>query len=378
MNSTDILIIGGGLVGCATAHYLARTGASVTLAERFDLNTRASGANAGSIHLQIPYPEFTGKGRAWAETFAPVLPMMMRSIELWKTLDEDLGETVGFAQTGGVIAARTAGQMQAIARKAELERRHGVETQMLDGPALRRLAPYLSATTIGGAWCPPEGKADPLVATLALARAARRHGARILTDTAVLGLERDRAGFRVQLAREALRAGQVINAAGADAGRIAAMLGVDVPVEGFPLQVSVTEPAAPLVRHLVYSAAGKLTLKQMSNGSCVIGGGWPSHSRQDGRLSVDDAALAANLALAAETVPALAAARVVRTWTATVNGTADWRPLIGEVPGVKGFYLALFPWMGFTAGPVTARLTADLVLGRRPEFDLRPLDLRCR
>jgi len=60
----------------------------------------------------------------------------------------------------------------------------------------------------------------------------------------------------------------------------------------------------------------------------------------------------------------------VRTWPAIVNGTADWRPLIGEAPGRPGFFLALFPWMGFTAGPLTGKVVADLVLGRRPDVDL--------
>ena len=66
----------------------------------------------------------------------------------------------------------------------------------------------------------------------------------------------------------------------------------------------------------------------------------------------------------------LAEARITRSWPAIVNGTADWRPVIGEVPGRPGFFVSLFPWMGFTAGPIAARITAELVLGRRPSVDL--------
>ncbi len=76
------------------------------------------------------------------------------------------------------------------------------------------------------------------------------------------------------------------------------------------------------------------------------------------------------MAMAAGVVPAVAGARALRSWTAWVNGTADWRPIIGEAPGHPGFFLALFPWVGFSAGPMTARVTADLVLGRPPAMPL--------
>ena len=79
---TDVLIIGGGLVGCAAAYFLAREGAEVVLIERFDLNTQASGSNAGSIHAQIPHEPFVQNGDEWARTFAPTIPLMMRRSSL--------------------------------------------------------------------------------------------------------------------------------------------------------------------------------------------------------------------------------------------------------------------------------------------------------
>jgi glycine/D-amino acid oxidase-like deaminating enzyme len=137
----------------------------------------------------------------------------------------------------------------------------------------------------------------------------------------------------------------------------------------------VTEPVGPLVPHLVYSAARKLSLKQAPNGGLIIGGGWPARIRPDGGLVTDPRSLTGNMATAAEVVPAVAAVRALRSWTATVNGTADWRPVIGQAPGAPGFFLALFPWMGFSAGPMTARVTADLVLGRPPRVDLRGISV---
>jgi glycine/D-amino acid oxidase-like deaminating enzyme len=148
------------------------------------------------------------------------------------------------------------------------------------------------------------------------------------------------------------------------------MLGIALEIDGFPLQVTVTEPIAPLIPHLVYSAAGKLTLKQVANGGCIIGGGWSARVRPDAMLAVDPVNLVRNMKIAVETVPVIGDVRVLRTWTAWVNGTPDWRPIIGEMPGCPGFFLALFPWVGFSAAPMTARVTADLVLGREPAMSL--------
>jgi sarcosine oxidase subunit beta len=194
-------------------------------------------------------------------------------------------------------------------------------------------------------------------------------------DTEVTGLVAEPRGFVLATTVGPLLVRRVVNAAGAAAGRIAAMLGLRLEVDGFPLQVTVTEPVAPFIPHLVYSAAGKLTLKQVANGGCVIGGGWPAKVRDGGGLATDPASLAGNMRMAARVVPSMEGARAVRSWTAWVNGTPDWRPILGEAPGVPGFFLALFPWVGFSAGPMTARITAELVLGRAPSLPLKGISV---
>ncbi len=364
LTRTDVLIVGGGLVGCATAYYLAREGVGVTVVERNDLNTAASGANAGSLHVQLPYEDFVAKGEEWARAFGPTQVLLRDSVAMWATLSDELGENLDVAQKGGLLVAETDAQMANLARMAAIQREQGIEIDLLGRDDLRALAPYITECAIGAAYCASEGKANPLRATPAFARAARGLGARILTHTTLDGLETDGSGYRATTSAGTIAAGRVVNAAGAEAASVAAMLGVDIPVEGWPLQVSVTEPLAPLVPHLVYSAAQRLTCKQMANGTCIIGGGWPSTRRADGRLAVNPHSLTGNMATAIGVVPALATARVVRTWPAAVNGTPNWQPIIGEAPGRPGFFIAAFPWMGFTAGPITARMTADLVLGR--------------
>jgi glycine/D-amino acid oxidase-like deaminating enzyme len=245
-----------------------------------------------------------------------------------------------------------------------------LEIEILDRGTLRELAPYLSERAVGGAFCPIEGKANPLVTAPAFAAAARRLGARVMRRTRVTALRADGDGFSVETSNGVMKARRVVNAAGTEAGAVAEMLGVRLPVEGHPIQVSVTEPTHPLVPHLVYSAGEKLTLKQTRIGSLLIGGGWPSRRGGHGRPMTDPESLAANLAVALNVVPALGGINIVRTWAAIVNGTADWKPILGEIPRVPGFFVNFVPWMGFTAGPAASRIVASLAQGRAPPLDL--------
>ena len=364
----DVSIIGGGLVGTAAAWFLARQGIRTILLERGDLNARASGANAGSIHLQIPVAEYRSLGVDWATHFAPTLTMMEAGARLWGTLEEDLGATLEFRNSGGIISARTDADMDVVRTKAALEARHGIQSHILDQTELRERAPYLSHDMIGGAYYPGEGKANPLLATNAFARAAIAAGVHIQTQAEVTAISSGR-NFTVQTRSGTFQSEKVICAAGADAGQIATMTGNELPIRGFPIQVSVTESVGPLVPHLVYSASGKLTLKQMANGTYIVGGGWPARLDENGSLTVSDASLVANMAIARSVVPALGALRIVRSWPAIVNGNDSWRPIVGEAPGCPGFYFCIFPWMGFTAGPVAARCVADMIVGRAPAFD---------
>lgn len=373
--STDVLVIGGGITGLMSAWYLAEDGADVVLVDALDFGTQASGANAGSIHLQIQYPEFVSLGEEWARAYAPALRLLTESTRLWRELPSLVGEDLEMKLSGGLVVATEESQLRHIAAKARIEADHGVHTEILDRKELFDIAPYLSGEAIGAGFCAMEGKANPLRAMPAIAAAADRAGATLIPNTAVTGLEHCSEGYEVRTTAGDIRARRVVNASGAAAGRISAMLGISLQIDGFPLQVTVTEPIAPLIPQLVYSAAGKLTLKQVANGGCIIGGGWSANIRHNGTLVTNPGNLADNMVIAVDVVPAMAGVHALRSWTAWVNGTPDWRPILGEMPGHPGFFLALFPWVGFSAGPITARVTADLILGREPIMPLKGISV---
>jgi glycine/D-amino acid oxidase-like deaminating enzyme len=369
---TDILVVGGGIAGCATAYFLAREGVDVVVIERDDLNAHASGANSGSLHAQIPYEPFV-EDEGWARAFAPTLRLLAASIALWQDLPDELGEDLEVAIKGGLIVAESESQMRDVERKAALERASGLNIEILSRADLRAAAPYLRDTMVGGAFCPNEGKASPLLTTLALARAARRKGARIFPHRPLIALAREGGQFIATTPQGRIRARRVVNAAGAEATAISGKLGLDFPIEGVPIQIGITEPTTAFLPHLLYFAGGRLTLKQTVAGTVLIGGGWPARiDPRTGRLQISRDSMADNLGIACNVVPAVGGLRLVRAWPAIVNGTADWKPVLGEVRGIPGFYMTVFPWLGFSAGPIVARITADLLLGRDPGFDLEP------
>lgn len=375
MKKVDVIVIGGGITGMMTAWRLAEAGVEVVLLEAGELGAQASGANAGSLHLQIQYPEFAKFGEDWARAYGPCLGFLKESLALWQDLSRRTGEDLGVKTGGGIVVAQTDAQMALIERKARIEADFGVETQVLDRHALLSVAPYLSDKAIGGGFCAMEGKANTLRVSPAVQACIERAGVHVLRHTPATGIVAQNGGYSVSTYQGTFHAPKVVNAAGASAGKIAAMLGLKIDIDGIPLQVTVTEPVAPLIPHLVYSAAGKLSLKQAANGGCIIGGGWPAATRADGSLATDPVSLTGNMAMAAGVVPQVGQMRALRSWTAWVNGTPDWRPILGEMPDVPGFFLALFPWVGFSGAPMTAKVTAEMVLGQRDTASLKGISV---
>ena len=370
MTRPDVIVIGGGIAGAGTALYLARDGVRVTLVEAAVVGGGASGANAGSLHAQIPHDPFRTLGPAWASAFQPVVTLLARSLAMWRDLEADLGCDLEISFGGGVMVGATPLELDEIAAKAEIERAAGLDITLLGRNALHDTAPYLAETALGGAFCAIEGKANPMRVAPAYAAAARAAGVSIIAGHGPATIARTSQGYAVTTGKLVLEADRLVIAAGGATGGLAAQLGADLAITSTPIQVCVTEPAAPFVPHLVYCAGEKLSLKQSRVGSILIGGGWSARLDDHGRPVVDAANLSANLRVAMRVVPGIGGLNLVRSWAAMVNGTDDWLPILGALPQAPGAFINYVPWLGFSGGPAAARLTADLVQGKPPSLDV--------
>ncbi len=357
--AADVAIVGAGILGTCTAYYLVREGVDVALLERGQPNGEASGNNAGSLHVQLLAYDFGGRAQAGGGPAAASLPLQRESAAMWPALAEELGRDLEIEITGGLMVAEDAAHLAGLREKARLERRHGTEVEVLSARELRDLAPYLSDSLAGAAWCPAEGKINPMTAAPAILAQAAARGLRVFRETEVRAIEpKAGGGFELRTNRGRLRAGKVLNAGGGWSGRIAALAGERLPVRAHPIQLVVTEPAPPLTRHLLACAGRHLTMKQFRNGNLVLGGGWPAEADPAaGRPRVLRESLEGNLWVSQRVLPALATLHVIRSWAA-VNVAIDGAPLLGESPGVPGLYHAVTV-NGMTLGPFVGRVMAD-------------------
>ncbi len=385
----DVVVVGGGLLGCTLAWMLARDGVRVVLLEQDQLNQHASGQNAGSLHFQLEY-RMIEQGLDAARQAAEAMPLHLDAARQWRVLAAELGESIGLVQSGGLMLAENSEQAALLEAKAEIERSWGLDTVLLTRDEVRSQAPYLSEAVVAAAFCPLEGRADTRRSGPALARDAATRGARIRTRCRVRSLQRRGRGWSVGAerldpdgARRAERhdGDAVILAAGVWTTALGQLLDVSLPTIAMALTMTATMKTDAFIQHLVQHAGARLSLKQSGEGNVLIGGGWPARLARgvDGaadfgvRPELIPGSVAGNAHAAIRAVPALAGIPALRTWVGTTTITPDQLPLVGPVPGRPGVFVAT-GGSAFTLGPSFARVLSELVQGKPPSIDLAPYD----
>ncbi len=367
----DIVVIGGGVIGTAVTYYLASAGADVLLVERRELNREASGSSAGNLHLQLVGSAKRLRRGEPTGRLGSVARLHALAHRIWTGLEAELGCELGVRLGGGLTVADTADGVESLRAKAELERAAGVEVEVISGAEVRAIEPWLDADILAAAWCPGEGYANPLLVAPAYARLAAQAGARISTWAEVQRIERRSTGFVITTGAGIVRAGKVVNAAGAWAGHISAMVGADLPVTGLVLTMNVTEPHPPLLSTVVQHVRQLLTLKQTQYGTFLIGGGWPANIAPDGQTQVPDlACVRQNMQVACAVMPALRQVRLLRSWAAVSPQTGDLTCILGQLPAVRDFYVAVADHTGFTLAPLIGRAVAHLIIEGDPSVDV--------
>ncbi|UAK22913.1 NAD(P)/FAD-dependent oxidoreductase [Sphingomonas nostoxanthinifaciens] len=363
----DVLVIGAGLVGAATAWHCARAGATVLVADAAHANAGASGQNAGSLHFQIER-RFLENGERLAEDASRITALSRLAIDDWDGLEMALDADLHVRREGGLMVAELPEELALLETKVVREQEAGLRTRLIDGDEARRIAPYLSPDIIAAAFLPDEGHADPRAVTPAFLRAARMLGAEVAYDAPVQAI-RKRQRFEVELSGETVIADRIMIAAGAWSPRIAALANLHLPLFPVGLTMNATERVAPIVPHLVQHVGRRLSLKQTHAGNILIGGGWPSRLRLGADGAFDPglrpdplpASRDGNFRAAIATVPAIADMNLLRSWTGVTAISADQLPIVGEMQRMPGLFVAA-GGSAFTLGPTFARLAARQML----------------
>lgn len=363
--TVDVVIIGGGVTGSSCAYHLARAGVKVTLLEKQEIASGASGGSAGGVRQQ---------NREDVE-----LPLAMHANPMWKMLEQDLGCDVEYRRGGNLHLIEREEQLPALENRVNEQRAHGLDTRLVQGAELRELAPALGPQVLAGAYCAGDGYANPILTTKALAAAASREGAGVLTGTHVTAILR--TGNRVEgveTSRGKIASRWVINAAGAWARRLSVTIGIVLPFSPRAHQMMVTEKAPAMLTPVLGCTGRELSLKQMPQGQLVIGGGWPGYAD----LETDNGwprrgCPNGNARHVVDILPATAELGIVRVWNSLEAWCIDGVPVLGTVDGVEGYIVAAgFSGHGFALAPSVGTLMTDLVTTGRTSVPLDGLNLR--
>jgi len=349
----DLVVVGAGVMGATAALHAAGGGMRVMVLERDAAGSGASGVNAGTLSLSIKRVR--------------LMPYALRGHAWWRAA----GDAVGFKETGGYTLAFNAREAELLDERMRQKRAAGAPIEMLAPSAVRAREAALSDRIVAASYCAVDGHADSTRTGAYLRRLLREAQVDFAEHAAVAAIDPGDGGFRVQASGRTYVGRRLLIAAGAWTRAIAAMLGVSLPIEVRVNTVSVTEPGPVCLHAGVGHATGLLTLKQKGSGSYLIGGGWQGRGTPaQGRGEVAADTLLQNLRLARFAVPAVAHARVIRSWTGFEAFVPDYYPLAGALPGVPGAFVLACVRGGYTIGPCIGPLVADLILGREPSLPL--------
>jgi sarcosine oxidase subunit beta len=366
--SAEIVIIGGGCMGASAAYNLALRGVTdVVIVEREPMLAMGStGRNAGGVRHQYS-SEINIK-------------MSIESIRLLERFKDVVGYEIDFHQDGYLFLLSTENNMQAFKANIELQRRLGVDVDLLTPEEAARLAPGLNVEgVLGASFCARDGIADPNGVTMGFAKAAQRAGVEIYRETEVTGIK-TQAGrvCAVETSRGVISTRKAINAAGPHARMIGEMVGLDIPVLPYRRHIFITDPVLsaglrfPDSRIMVIDF--ETTFYFHREGAGILFGMSDPDEPPGFDTSVSWEFLEKVTRVAVGRLPALSEAGIAHAWAGLYEVTPDAMPIIGPAPGLDGFFMINgFSGHGFQHSPAAGRLLADIILdGAPPDLDPRP------
>ncbi len=353
----DVLIIGGGLQGCAVAMFLARAGWQVTIVEKNLAGRHASGVNAGGLRLLI---------RDVRE-----YPLSLRAMEMWSNLADLIGSAAAETcevrlGTSQIALAMEPAELEWARARSQDMHRHGIHSEeLVDPKELHRLLPGLAPSALGGLISRGDGHANPANAARAFRTAAEAAGVRILERCRVSEIRpKPSGGWSAYTDAGLIESDWTINCAGAWGADIASRLGETLPIKVLALTMMVTARVKPFITPVVIGIDQPLSFKQSAVGSLVIGGGISGKPclDQDTSFTIMDR-MASSAVATISAFPALAGVPVVRTWTGLEGATPDGIPFIGPSAHHQGLWHVFgFCGHGFQIAPAVGEAVAQSLI----------------
>ena len=354
----DVVVVGGGGHGLATAYYLAKTYGvrNVAVVEKGWIGSGNAGRNTTIIRSNYLLP-----GN---------VPFYELAMKLWEGLEQDLNYNTMVSQRGVLNLFHSDAQRDGYARRGNHMRLNGIDAELLDREAVRRMVPILDFDNArfpiqGGLFQPRGGTARHDAVVWGYARAADRLGVDIIENCEVTGLriEGGRA-VGVETTRGTIGAGTVALSVAGSTSRLAAMAGLRLPIEAYALQAFVTEAVKPLLDTVVTFGAGHCYISQSDKGGLVFGGDidpYPTYAQRGSLPVVEDVAVSATALM-----PALGRLRILRIWGGLLDMSMDGSPIIDRSP-VPGLLInGGWCYGGFKATPGAGLVFAHLIARGEP------------
>lgn len=379
----EIVVLGGGAIGAATAYYLSKAGKDVILLESGELATGASGANEAFV---------------WTSTRKPGIPLRMAlaSAELFKELQSELDLDIEYKQTGGLIVIETERQLEMLKPWIEARREAGLEKmELLDAESLGSREPYLSRRLLGATFNPWDGCVNPIYLVLGLIDKAKAFGARVFEYTTVNQIiVKDGQIQSVVTDQGEIKTKYVVNACGAWSPNIGRLVGINLPITPNRMQLLVSEPIAPFIDRVIMCAcyiSGEdakneymdseqhsevgLVYSQTKKGNLLLGS-TTEFVGYDKQTTYQ--AMRAICHHVKELIPVLAERKIniIRSFANFFPYTADDLPIMGKVPGLEGFIMAAgHNGHGICLGPISGKLISELIVHGETSIPIDQLSL---
>ena len=365
--SASVIIIGGGIVACATAYNLAKRGMKdVLVLEKKEIGNGGSCRNAGGVRQSA---------RDVRE-----LPLAMYAVSnIWPTLGEELGTDVEYTQQGNLRLGKTEAHRKTLIAHTEKSTSAGLDVKMITGDEAREICPYMSEEVTSASWCPTDGHANPLKTTLGFYRKALTMGVTFVSGVTVKEIKKIKGRARLVVTDDGIYEGeQILLCAGWESRAIANTVGIEIPMERQLNEVMVTEMEPDMFPVMLGTAEADFYGHQSHHGSFVMGGndGLEPFMSNKPRFVTSPFTAPSLCRGIIKYFPILKDVKVVRTWAGWYDVTKDKVPVIDNIKEVPGLTIACgFSGHGFGISPATGIAVSELILdGESHTIDVSALN----